>query len=117
MEYLQTRFILFKCKIFRIILLTKYVLICNKDLYALYSSPNIIRVIKPRELRWAGHVSQMGASRGAYRILVGNPEGRRSLGRPRRRWVDNIKMHLRDVGWRAWTVSIWFRIDTGGGIL
>jgi hypothetical protein len=63
----------------------------NKELYALYSSPNIIRVIKPRRLRWAGHVACMGERRGAYRALVGKPEGRRPLGRPMRRWEDNIK--------------------------
>jgi hypothetical protein len=71
----------------------------NKELYALYSSPNIIRVIKSRRLRWAGHVACMGEMRGAYRVLVGKPEGRRLLGRPRRRWEDNIKMDQREVGW------------------
>jgi hypothetical protein len=70
----------------------------NKELYALYSSPNIIRVIKSRRLRWAGHVTRMGERRGAYRALVGIPEGRRPLGRPRRRWEDDIKMDLREVG-------------------
>jgi hypothetical protein len=68
------------------------------ELYALYSSPNIIRVIKSRRPRWAGHVARMGERRGAYRALVGKPEGRRPLGRPRRRWEDNIKMDLREVG-------------------
>jgi hypothetical protein len=71
----------------------------NKELYALYSSPNIIRVIKLRRLRWAGHVARMGERRGAYRPLVGKPEGRRPLGRPWRRWKDNIKMDMREVGW------------------
>jgi hypothetical protein len=66
----------------------------NKELYALYSSPNIIRVIKSTRLRWAGHVALMGERRGAYRVLVGKLEGRRSLGRPRRRWENNIKMDL-----------------------
>jgi hypothetical protein len=66
----------------------------NKELHALYSSPIIIRVIKSRRLRWAGHVARMGARRDAYRALVGKPEGRRPLGRPRRRWEDNIKMDL-----------------------
>jgi hypothetical protein len=70
----------------------------NKELYALYSSPNIIRVIKSRRLRWAGHVARMEARRGAYRTLVGKPEGRRLLERPRRRWEDNNKMDLREVG-------------------
>jgi hypothetical protein len=65
----------------------------------LYSSPNIIRVIKSRRRRWAGHVSRMAEKRGAYRILVGRPEGRRPLGRPKRRWEDNIKIDLQDVEW------------------
>jgi hypothetical protein len=68
------------------------------ELYALYSSPNIIRVIKSRRLRWAGHVARMGG-RGAYRTLVGKPEGRGPFGRPRRRREDNIKMDLRKIGW------------------
>jgi hypothetical protein len=59
----------------------------------------------------------MGESRAAYKILVGKPEGRRPLGRPRRRWEDNIKMDLREVGWEAWTRSIWLRIRTNGGLL
>jgi hypothetical protein len=71
----------------------------NKELYALYSSPNIIRVIKSRRLRWAGYVARMGERRGAYRILVGKFEGRRPFGRLRRRWEDNIKMHVRKLGW------------------
>jgi hypothetical protein len=79
----------------------------NKELYVLYSSPNIIRVIKSRKLRWAGHVARMGERSGAYRALVEKPEGRRSLGRPRRRWEDNIKMDLREVG-RAWTLFFCF---------
>jgi hypothetical protein len=62
---------------------------------------NIIRVIKSRRMRWAGHVTRMGEGRGAYRILVGRPEGRRPLGRPRRRWEDNIKMDLQKVGCRG----------------
>jgi hypothetical protein len=66
----------------------------NKELYALYSSPNIIRVMKSRKLKWAGHVARMGESRGACRVLVGELEGRRPLERPRHRWEDNIKMDL-----------------------
>jgi hypothetical protein len=73
----------------------------NEELYALYSSPNIIRVMKSRRLRWAGHVERMGERRGACRALVGKPEGSRPLERPRRRWEDNIKMDLREVGWGA----------------
>jgi hypothetical protein len=60
----------------------------------LYSSPNIVWVIKSRRLRWAEHVAGMGESRGMYRVLVGKPEGKRPLGRPRHRWEDNIKMDL-----------------------
>jgi hypothetical protein len=71
----------------------------NKELYALYFSPNIIRVMKRRRLRWAGHVARTRERRGAYRALVGRPEGRKPLGRPRRRWEDNIKMDLREIGW------------------
>jgi len=64
----------------------------------LYSSPNILRVIKSRRIRWAGHVARMGKETGVYRVLLGKPEGRRLLGRPRRRWVDNIRMDLQEVG-------------------
>jgi hypothetical protein len=88
----------------------------NKELYTLYSS-DIIRVIKSRRLKWAGHVARMGKRRGAYRVLVGKPEGRRPLRRFRRRWEDNIKMDFREVGWRVWTGSIWLRIGTGGVLL
>jgi hypothetical protein len=73
----------------------------NEELNDLYSSPNVIGVFKSRRMRWAGHVARMGEGRGAYRILVGNPERRRELGRPRRKWEDNIKMDLQEVGWRA----------------
>ena len=75
----------------------------RKELYALYSSPNIIRVIKSRRLRWAGHVARMEERRGAYRALVGKPGGRRPLGRLRRGWEDNIKMGLRELGWGTGT--------------
>jgi hypothetical protein len=71
----------------------------NEELNDLYSSPNIIRVIKSRRMRWAGYVARMREKRYAYRILVGRPEGRRPLGRPRRRWEDNIKTNLQEVGW------------------
>jgi hypothetical protein len=70
----------------------------NDELHSLYSSPNIVRVIKLRRMRWAGHVARMGEGRGVYKVLVGRPEGKRPLGRPTRRWEDNIKMHLREIG-------------------
>jgi hypothetical protein len=69
----------------------------NDELHNLYSSPNIGRVIKSRRMRWAGHVTRMGKGRGVYRVLVGRPEGKRPLGRPGRRWEDNIKMDLREI--------------------
>jgi len=69
----------------------------NEELNDLYSSPNIVRVIKSRRMRWAGSVAHMGEERRVYRVLVGKPEGRRALGRPRRRWVDNIRMDLQEV--------------------
>jgi len=71
----------------------------NEELSDLYSSPNIVRVIKSRRMKWAGHVARIGEERGAYRVLVGKPEGKRPLGRPRRRWVDNIRMDLQEVGY------------------
>jgi hypothetical protein len=71
----------------------------TKELYALYCSPNIIRVIKSRRMRWEGHVARMGERRGAYRALVGKPEGRKPLGRPRRRWDDTINMDHGEVWW------------------
>ena len=70
----------------------------NEELNDLYLSPNIVRVIKSRRMRWAGHGVRMGEERGVYRVLVGKPEGRRPLGRPRRRWVDNIRTDLQEVG-------------------
>jgi hypothetical protein len=71
----------------------------NEELNDLYSSTNIIRVIKSRRLRWAGHVAHMGEGRGAYMILVRRPDGRRPFGRLRGRWEDNIKMDLQEVEW------------------
>jgi len=70
----------------------------NEELNDLNSSPNIVRVITSRRMRWAGHVARMGEETGMYRILLGKPDGRRPLGRPRRRWVDNIRMDLQEVG-------------------
>jgi hypothetical protein len=71
----------------------------NEELRDLHTSPSIIRIIKSRRMRWAGYVARMGEKRNAYRLLVGKPEGKRPLGRPRRRWVDNIRMDLGEVGW------------------
>jgi hypothetical protein len=70
----------------------------NEELHDLYSSPSIIRNIKLRRMRWAGHVARMGEKRNVYRLLVGKPEGKRPLGRLRRRWMDNIKMDLVEIG-------------------
>jgi hypothetical protein len=89
----------------------------NEELNDLYPSPNIIWVMNPRRMMWAWRVIRMGEGRGAYRILVERPEGRRPLGRHRRKWEDNIKMDLEEVGWGAWTGLVWLRIGTGGGLL
>ena len=70
----------------------------NEELNDLYSSPNIVRVIKSRRMRWAGHVARIGEEMGVYRVLVGKPEVKRPLGRPRHRWMDNIRMDLQEVG-------------------
>jgi hypothetical protein len=86
----------------------------NDKIYGFYSSPNIIRVIKSRRMRWAGHVACMGEMRNVHRILVGKPEGRRPLGRPRHRWEDNIMMNLQEVGWGKWTGLILLRLETSG---
>jgi len=70
----------------------------NEELNDLYCSPNILRVIKWRRMRWVGHVRRMGEDRWVYRVLVGKPEGKRPVGRPGRRCVDNIRMDLQEVG-------------------
>jgi hypothetical protein len=70
----------------------------NDELHSLYSSPNFVRLIKSKRMRWTGHVACMEEGRGVYRVLVGRPVGKRPLGRPRRRWKDNIKMDLRAIG-------------------
>jgi hypothetical protein len=90
----------------------------NYEMENLYCSPSIIRIIKSRRMRWTGHVARMGKKRNAYKILAGKPEGKRPLGRPRRRWEDNIRMDLRErYDGVVWTRSIWLRIGTSGGPL
>jgi len=90
----------------------------NEELNDLYCSPNIVRVRKSRRRRWAGHVACVGEGRGVYRVLMGTPEGKRPLGRPRRRWEDNIKIDLQELGCGGvWTGASWFRIGTGGRYL
>jgi hypothetical protein len=76
----------------------------NEVFHNLYSSPDIIRQVKSRRIRWAGHVARMGEERKMYKVLVGKPEGKRSLGRPRRRWEDGVIMDLREIGlgWVDW---------------
>jgi hypothetical protein len=71
----------------------------NEELHSLFSIPTIIRIVKSRSMRWAGHVARMGEKRNASRIWVGKPESKRPLGRTSRRWVDNSKMELREIGW------------------
>jgi hypothetical protein len=68
-------------------------------------------------MRWAGHVANIGQERNVYRVLVGKPEGKRPLERPRRRWEDGIKTDLREIGWEVWSGFIWLRIGTSGGLL
>jgi hypothetical protein len=89
----------------------------NEELYDLYCSPNIFRVIKSRRMRYAGHVARMGERRGVYRILVGKPEGKMPRGRPRRRWEDNNMIDFRKWDMRAWTGLTWLRIEAVGGHL
>ena len=76
----------------------------NEGLRDLYSLPNIVRVVKSRRMRWPGHVARMGEGRCVHRVLVGKPEGKRPMGRPRRRWEDNIKMDLQKSG-RGWRLD------------
>ena len=78
----------------------------SEELNGLYSSQNVIRIIKSRRMRWVGHVARMGESIGVYRVLVGKPEGKRPQGKPRRRWEENIMMDLQEVGWVALRLRI-----------
>jgi len=77
----------------------EWVKLHNEELNDLHSSPSIVRVIKSRRMRWMGHVARMGERRGICRVLVRRPEGESHLGRPRRRWEDNIKMDIQEVGY------------------
>jgi hypothetical protein len=88
----------------------------NEELSDMYSL-NIVRVVKSRRMSWAGHVARMGEGRGVHRVLVGKPEGKRPLGKPRRRWQDNIKMDLQEVEGVVGTGWSWLRIGRGGGHL
>jgi hypothetical protein len=88
----------------------------NEELHSLYSSPNIIMMIKSRRMGCAEHVARMGEMINAYTILVGKPEDKRPLGRPRCRWED-IKMGLRKQGLMVWIGFVWLRIGTGGELL
>jgi hypothetical protein len=89
----------------------------NEELHNLYSSPSIIKIIKSRRMRWAGHVARMGEKTNVYRLLVGKSERKRPLGRPRRRWIDNIKIDLLEIGL---SVVDWIGLaqdSTGGELL
>jgi hypothetical protein len=83
----------------------------------LYSSPSTIRIIKSRKMRWAGYVARMGEKRNAYRLLVGKPEGKIPLGRPRCRWWIILGWILERWDGVMWTGVVWLRIGTGGGLL
>jgi hypothetical protein len=98
----------------------------NEELHDFYSSPNIIWVTKSKRMRWVGHVACMGEKRSlyrqlyygnAYRVLVGKPDGKRPLVRCGHRWEDNIKVDLKETGWKMWTGFIWPRAQTNGGLL
>jgi hypothetical protein len=89
----------------------------NDELHSLYSSPNIVTVIKSRRMGWAGRVARMREGRGVYRVLAGRPERKRPLGRPKRRWGDNIKLDLREKEIDGVTGFGWLGIRSGGGLL
>jgi hypothetical protein len=89
----------------------------NEELHNLYSSPDIIRQVKSKRMRWAGHVARMGEERKVYNVLVGKLEGKRPPGRPRRRWEYGIRMDLREIGLGVWIGFDWLRTGTSGGLL
>jgi hypothetical protein len=87
------------------------------ELHNLYLSPDIIGKIKSRRIRWAGHVARIGEGRKLHKVLVGKPEGKSTLERPRHRWEDGLKMDLRETGWGVWSGFTWLRIGIVGGLL
>jgi hypothetical protein len=89
----------------------------NEELHNLYSSPDIISQVKSRLMRWAEHMSCMEGERKVYKVLVGKPEGKRPLGRPRRRWEDVVRIDLRVIDLGVWIGFDWLRTETGGGLL
>jgi hypothetical protein len=89
----------------------------NEELHDLYSSPSIIRIIRSRRMRRAGHVARTVEKKNTYRLLIGKPDGKRPLGRPRRRCVDNIRAILERWDGVMWTGLVWLRIGTGGELL
>jgi hypothetical protein len=89
----------------------------NEELHNLYSSPDIIRQVRSRRMRWAGHVAHMGEERKVCKVLVGKPEGRRPHGRPRRRWEDGVRIDLREIGLGVWIGFDWLWTGTGGRLL
>jgi hypothetical protein len=89
----------------------------HNELRSLYSSPNIVRVIKLRRMRWAGHEARMGEGRGVYKVLVERPEGKRPLGRPWRRWRITLRWTIGRQGWMGRTGFNWLWIGSGGGLL
>jgi hypothetical protein len=89
----------------------------NEELHNLYSSPDIIRQIKSRRMRWAGHLARLGEGRKLYKVLVEKSEGKRPLGRPRSRWENGLRMDLTETGLGVWIGFDWLRIGTGGGLL
>jgi hypothetical protein len=89
----------------------------SEELRSLYSSPNIIRQIKSRQMRWAGHVACMRKEREVYEVLVGEPEGKRPLGRPRHKWEDGIRWMLGRLAGEVWIGLVWLRIGPGGELL
>jgi hypothetical protein len=89
----------------------------SEELPNLFSSPNTIRQIKSRQMRWTGHVARMGEERKLYKVFVRKSEGKRPLGRPMRRWEDGIRMELMEIGWGVWIGFDWLRIGIGGELL